>query len=136
VAGYNVQIAVDSKHKLLVAQEVTQDGNDSQQLAPMLAKAQDILPADHLTGFADGGYYDGNPLKSCEQQNITVYVAIPDKSKAIAAQGRYTREQFHYDAQQDPPQPTLIAQRQTTKKRQKPHPLPKQSRRLPSMPTH
>jgi hypothetical protein len=101
VAGYNVQIAVDGKHKLIVAEEVTQDGNDNQQLAPMLAAAQDILQSENLTGLADTGYYDGNQLRTCEQQNMTVYVAIPDKSKAIAAKGRFTREQFSYDDQQD-----------------------------------
>jgi len=101
VAGYNVQIVVDDKHKLIVAEEVTQDGNDSHQLAPMLAKAQDILQSENLTGLADSGYYEGNQIKTCEDQNITVYVAIPDKSKAIAAKGRFTREQFNYDREQD-----------------------------------
>ncbi len=42
-AGYNVQIAVDEKYKLIVAQEVTQDGNDKKQLYPMLNQAQSIL---------------------------------------------------------------------------------------------
>jgi transposase len=101
VAGYNVQIVVDAKHKLIVAEDVCQDGNDTHQLAPMLAKAQDILQSGQLTGLADSGYYDGNQLKACEEQNLTVYVAIPDKSKAIAAQGRFTRDQFSYDAGQD-----------------------------------
>ncbi len=101
VAGYNVQIVVDDKHKLIVAEEVTQDGNDVHQLAPMLAKAQDILQAENLTGLADSGYYEGHQLKNCEDQNITVYVAIPDKSKAIAARGRLTREQFSYDPTQN-----------------------------------
>jgi len=101
VAGYNAQIAVDSLHKLIVAEDVTQDGNDTQQLAPMLAKAQDILQSDQLTGLGDAGYYDGEQLKTCEEQGIQVYVAIPDKSKAIAKQGRYTRNQFRYDAGQN-----------------------------------
>ncbi len=101
VAGYNVQIVVDDKHKLIVAEEVTQDGNDSHQLVPMLEKAQNILRSENLTGLADSGYYEGNLLKTCEEQNITVYVAIPDKSKAIAAKGRFTREQFSYDLEQD-----------------------------------
>lgn len=101
VAGYNVQIVVDDKHKLIVAEEVTQDGNDSHQLVPMLEKAQNILQSENLTGLADSGYYEGNQLKTCEEQNITVYVAIPDKSKAIAAKGRFTREQFSYDPEQD-----------------------------------
>lgn len=101
VAGYNAQIAVDSLHKLIVADDVTQDGNDTQQLTPMLAKAQNILQSDHLTGLGDAGYYDGEQIKTCEEQGIQVYVAIPDKSKAIAAQGRYTRDQFRYDAGQN-----------------------------------
>jgi transposase len=101
IAGYNVQIAVDSLHKLMVAEDVTQDGNDTQQLAPMLAKAQDILHSDNLTGLGDAGYYDGEQIKTCEQLGIRVYVAIPDKSKAIAAQGRYTRDRFSYDAGQN-----------------------------------
>ena len=99
--GYNVQIAVDSKHKLIVAEEVTQDGNDTAQLSPMLEKAQKILQSDNLTGLADSGYFDGSQIKTCEENNITVYVAVPDKSKRIAEQGRFTREQFNYDAEQD-----------------------------------
>ena len=101
VAGYNVQIVVDDKHKLIVATDVSQDGNDVHQLAPMLAKAQDLLQAENLTGLADSGYYEGNQLKTCEDQNISVYVAIPDKSKANAAKGRLTREQFSYDPEHD-----------------------------------
>ena len=101
IAGYNVQIAVDSQYKLIVAEEVTQDGNDTQLLVPMLEKAQEILDADKLTGLGDSGYYNGSQLKACEDQNITVYVAIPDKSKRIGQQKRFTREQFIYDEAQD-----------------------------------
>ena len=101
MGGYNVQIVVDDKHKLIVADEVTQDGNDTAQLAPMLAKAQEILQSENLAATADSGYFDGNQIKTCEENNITVYVAVPDKSKRIAEQGRFTREQFSYDAEQD-----------------------------------
>lgn len=101
VAGYNVQIAVDSKHNLIVAEEVTNDGNDTKQLAPMLEKAQKVLQFENIVGLADSGYYDGNQIKICEEQNITVYVAVPDKSKKIAEEGRFTREQFQYDAERN-----------------------------------
>jgi transposase len=101
VGGYNVQIAVDGKHKLIVAHDVTQDGNDTGQLAPMLEKAQEILQSGNLTGLADSGYYEGGQLKTCEDQGITVIVAVPDKSKPVAAQGRFTRGQFSYDAGQN-----------------------------------
>lgn len=42
VAGYKVQIVVDAKHKLIVAEAVCQDGNDTHQWAPMLEKTQDL----------------------------------------------------------------------------------------------
>ena len=38
--GYNVQIAVDTEHHLIVAHEVTNQGYDRHQLAPMAFKAQ------------------------------------------------------------------------------------------------
>ena len=99
--GYNVQIAVDSKHKLIVAEEVTQEGNDTGLLAPMLEKAQAILQSENLTGLADAGYFESGQIKACEDNHITVYVAVPDKSKRIAEQGRFARGQFRYDAGQD-----------------------------------
>lgn len=99
--GYNVQIAVDNKHKLIVAEEVTQEGNDTGLLAPMLEKAQAILQSENLTGLADSGYFESGQIKACEENHITVYVAVPDKSKRIAEQGRFAREQFRYDAEQD-----------------------------------
>ena len=37
--GYNVQIAVDAEHHLIVAHEVTNQGYDRHQLAPMALKA-------------------------------------------------------------------------------------------------
>jgi len=49
LAGYNVRIAVDAKHKLIIAKAVTQDGNNSQQFMPMIDQAQDILESTNLT---------------------------------------------------------------------------------------
>ena len=100
-AGYNVQIVVDSKYKLIVAQDVTQDGNDSALLAPMLEKAQQILNAKNLTGLADTGYHTGKQLKACEEQGISVYVAIPKQASAAAQQGRYALKHFHYNTEED-----------------------------------
>ncbi|VFN04543.1 MAG: hypothetical protein BECKG1743E_GA0114224_112662 [Candidatus Kentron sp. G] len=75
--------------------------NDTKQLAPMLESAQEILQSENLTGLADSDYYDGNQIKACEEQNITVYVPIPDKSRKIAEEGRFIREQFQYDTEQN-----------------------------------
>jgi transposase len=100
IAGYNVQIAVDAKHKLIVAEAVTHDGNDSQQLIPMINKAQNILASENLTVLADSGYYEGNQIKQCEDQQITAYVAISDRS-SVNTQGRYSRDKFTYNIESD-----------------------------------
>jgi hypothetical protein len=53
--SYNVQTVVDSKHKLIVAYEVTNEGNDLGQLAVMARQAQAALGVEELTVLADGG---------------------------------------------------------------------------------
>jgi len=92
-AGYNVQIAVDAKHKLIVGNEATNDGNDYHQLSSLAAQAKATLAVDELNAVADTGYYESEQLKRCEDQQITAYVAIP----AVRELGRYPREAFHYD---------------------------------------
>ena len=101
VAGYNVQIAVDSKHKLVVTEDVVQDGTDTHQLAGMLVETKKRLGVEELTGLADGGYYESTGLKECEEEGITVYVPVPDKSAGIRSRGRYSLDEFTYDAEGD-----------------------------------
>jgi len=99
--GYNVQTAVDSKHKLIVHHEVTNAGNDCEQLAPQAVAAKEELGVDGLIAVADAGYYSEAQLAECEQANITAYVAIPDKHQAIVAEGRLSGAHFHYVAGAD-----------------------------------
>jgi len=101
VAGYNVQIAVDDKHKLIVASEVVNDGNDTGQLAAMAQAAKTALGAQALSAVADTGYYNGQTLKECEDAAITAYVPEPDRGQRLKRQGRFGLEDFRYDAQAD-----------------------------------
>jgi transposase len=101
IAGYNVQIAVDDKHKLIVASEVVNDGNDSGQLYPMAKAAKEALEAETLTAVADVGYYNGETLKSCEEDGIVAYVPQATRTGRLAAQGRFSHEDFAYDAEQN-----------------------------------
>ena len=101
VAGYNVQIAVDDKHKLIVASEVVNDGNDTGQLHAMAQAAKQALGADALTAVADSGYYNGETLKACEEAAITAYVPPPDRRQRLKAQGRFNAEDFRYEAEAD-----------------------------------
>jgi hypothetical protein len=58
IVGYNVQTAVDTKHHMIVAHEVTNVGHDRTQLASMAEQAQDVMPKK-LTVLADRGYFSG-----------------------------------------------------------------------------
>lgn len=100
-AGYNVQIAVDAKHKLIVASEATQDGNDRQQLVPMLEKAQAVLQSNRLVGLADTGYHSGEQIQQAEAKGFEVYVPEPKTTTAAEKDGRFTRDRFQYDEAQD-----------------------------------
>jgi hypothetical protein len=101
VAGYNVQIAVDDKHKLIVASEVVNDGNDTGQLHAMAAAAKQALGVAALTAVADTGYYNGEALKACEDDAITAYVPPPDRDQRLKGQGRFGLADFRYDAAAD-----------------------------------
>ena len=101
VAGYNVQIAVDAKHKLIVASEVVNDGNDTGQLHAMAAAAKEALGAQTLQVAADVGYYNGDTLRACEADAIVAYVPEAEKNNRLAKQGRFTLKEFIYDAEQN-----------------------------------
>jgi len=98
IAGYNVQIAVDDKHKLIVASEVVNDGNDAGQLHAMAKAAKEAVGAETIDALADAGYYNGTELKACEDDGITAYVPEPDRTARLEAQGRFSHEDFTYDA--------------------------------------
>ena len=53
VVGYNVQVAVDTKHHLIVTHEVTNTGTDRSQLAKTALRTKDVLGAEHLDVVAD-----------------------------------------------------------------------------------
>jgi transposase len=101
VAGYNVQIAVDDKHKLIIASEVVNDGNDTGQLYEMAKAAKEVLAAETLEAVADSGYYNSAALKNCEEDGIVAYVPPVKRTGRLKAQGRFSHEDFAYDAEAD-----------------------------------
>lgn len=98
VAGYNVQIVVDDKHKLIVASEVVNDGNDTGQLHAMAQAAGQALGAQTLTVLADTGYYNIETLKDCEDAGITPYVPPASRGQR---EGRFGPDAFNYDTDTD-----------------------------------
>lgn len=101
VAGYNVQTAVDDKHKLLAVCEVTQDGNDENQLKPMSIAAKTVLEVDTLSVVADAGYFTAPGIRDCQDAQIIAYIPEPDYTRQVRMQGRFGKESFTYQEKEN-----------------------------------
>lgn len=101
--GYNVQVAVDAKHDLIVAAEVVQDQNDRAQLHPMAVAARVELEEPQLSVVADTGYHEAGQLEQCEKAGLTTYVPASVGAGGHSRDGRevYPKDSFHYDAARD-----------------------------------
>jgi len=95
--SYNVQTAVDSKHHLIAAHEVTNAPSDRGQLSSMADQVKSALDAKTLTVIADPDYYSGQEIVECYEAGITALVPKTNTSPA-KAKGRYSKADFHYDA--------------------------------------
>ena len=95
LVGYNVQVAVDAEHHLVVACEVTNQGHDRHQLANMAQQAKAATGAENLSVLADRGYFSGEEILACEQAGVTPYMPRPLTSGA-KADGRFGKEDFVY----------------------------------------
>ena len=100
MVGYNVQIAVDTEHHLIVAHEVTNEGHDRAQLANMAGKAKEALGVEKLDAVADRGYFDSQEILACEQSGVTVTLPKPMTSGA-KSEGRFGKQDFVYCAGKD-----------------------------------
>lgn len=98
---FNAQIAVDSKHHLIVADDVTNEVNDLEQLAPMAAAAREALEVQALNVGADAGYHNGRQVVECEANGITPLVPRPKSSSKNESKGLFTKAAFTYSAAQD-----------------------------------
>src|SRR6202140_1371342 len=97
---YNAQTAVDAEHKLIVAFELTNEGNDYRQLYPMAAQGKDAVGADQVTAVADTGYSNGEHGTLCEQDVTTAVVPRP---KTINPNGPqyFSRDRFSDDSESE-----------------------------------
>jgi transposase len=100
VVGYNVQVAVDTEHHLIVTHDVINIGNDRGQLARMSKQAKQTLGTNKLDVIADRGYFDGQEILACAEAGITVTLPKPMTSGA-KAEGRFGKQDFVYLPEQD-----------------------------------
>jgi transposase len=100
IVGYNAQMAVDAKHKLIAADDVTNAVTDYQQLANVALAAKANLEFKQAEVVADAGYYNAAEVSRCAEQGLTAYVPKADTS-ANTARGLYGKSRFKYDAAKD-----------------------------------
>jgi hypothetical protein len=85
VQGYNAQV-VASPEQVILAADVTQQSNDSGQLAPMVGQASEALrkagvpdPIDSV--LADGGYWNSPQISEVRGRGIDVLVPIENRTR-------------------------------------------------------
>jgi transposase len=100
MVGYNVQTAVDAKHHLIVAHEVTNMGHDRTQLANMAKQAKDALETDVLCVVADRGYFKGEEILACDEAGITTYLPKPQTSGSLS-RGLFSKRDFIFIPEDD-----------------------------------
>lgn len=92
---YNVQIAVDSKHKLILAHQVSNEQNDLHQLLPMAEQAKAVLGVESLEVTADKGYYNEQHIQACESRQIACYIPAPAYDGGQTS-GIFSEDEFTY----------------------------------------
>jgi len=100
VVGYNVQVAVETKHHLIITHEVTNVGTDRSQLSHVAKEAKAALHAETLDAVADRGYFSGEEILACENAGITVTLPKPMTSNS-KAEGRFGKQDFRYVTDED-----------------------------------
>jgi transposase len=98
--AYNAQTVVDAEHKLIVAFDLTNEGNDQRQLHPMALQGKQALEVEQVTAVADAGYSNGEHGQRCEADGIT---AIVPRADTVNTEGKqyFSRDRFTYDAGSD-----------------------------------
>jgi transposase len=100
MVGYNVQIAVDTEHHLIVAHEVVNDGHDRTQLAAMGEKALEAMSQEEITALADRGYYKGEEVLALEGTGVLPCIPKTQTSNN-PNRGLFSGDDFIYDAKAD-----------------------------------
>jgi Transposase DDE domain len=98
--GYNIQVAVDAKNKLIVEQAVTNQVVDMGLLTQTAEPAREILDVDTIDVVADRGYFKIEDIESCEKTGCIPHVPRPQRGSSVR-EGFFRKDEFRYDAGRD-----------------------------------
>jgi transposase/IS5 family transposase len=98
--GYNVQVAVDAKHKLIVEQAVTNQVVDMGLLKETAEPARLVLDVERIDVVADRGYFKSEDIEACDKAGLTPHVPRPQRGSSVS-DGFFRKDEFRYDPEQD-----------------------------------
>jgi transposase len=98
--GYNIQVAVDAKHKLIVEQAVTNQVVDMGLLTQTAEPAREILDVETIDVVADRGYFKVEDVEACEKAGCIPHVPRPQRGSSVR-EGFFRKDEFRYDAGRD-----------------------------------
>lgn len=105
--SYNSQITVDHDSGIILANDVTQDCTDHNQLQPQVEMTEENLGGlpEGTKASMDNGYFGGPNLAYLEEKGLDGY--IPDSKQAQEMNGKkvkegaYSKGKFEYDEEKD-----------------------------------
>ena len=98
--GYNIQVAVDAKNKMIVEQAVTNQVVDMGLLTQTAESARDILGVETIDVVADRGYFKIEDIEACEKAGCIPHVPKPQRGLSVR-DGFFRKDEFRYDAERD-----------------------------------
>ena len=98
--GYNIQLAVDAKHKMIVEQAVTNQVIDMGLLTQTAEPARAILDVETIDIVADRGYFKAEDIEACEKAGVVPHVPKPQRGSSVR-RGLFRKDEFCYDADRD-----------------------------------
>ena len=104
--GYNVQVAVDAKNKMIVEQAVTNQVVDMGLLTQTAEPARAILDVERIDVVADRGYFKIEDIEACEKAGCVPFVPKPQlvpkpQRGSSVREGFFRKDEFHYDPERD-----------------------------------
>jgi len=117
--GYNIQLAVDVKHKLIAEEDVSNNVLDIGLLAPTVVTAMQLLGVEQIEAVADRGYYKIEDIEACEKAGITAYVPRPIRGSTVD-DGYFSKRSFTYQSDTNSyvcPNGSVMSPRRSGKKR-------------------
>jgi len=98
--GYNIQVAVDAKNKMIVEQAVTNQVVDMGLLTQTAEPARAILDVATIDVVADRGYFKIEDIEACENAGCVPFVPKPQRGSSVRA-GFFRKDEFRYDPERD-----------------------------------